>query len=368
MLTGANSINLPIGGASAIAIFLFFKTPAHAVPAKATLLEKLLQMDLGGSALVMGAVVCFILALQWGGQTKPWNSADVVGLLVGFGLITIAFSALEWFQGERAMINSRIVKQRTVLISCVYAFFFAGAYFSLVYYLPIYFQSIDGTSPTTSGVRNLPLILAVTVATIVSGALISATGYFTPILIGGAAVAAIGSGLLYTLDIGTSTGKWIGYQILAGAGYGIAFQVPMISTQGTVDPSDLSPATAIVLCRSNYRAREGTCSSWSNVVKLVFQTVGGSFYLSGAQSAFLNEMVKRLVVTAPTVDPAVVIVTGASELRKFPEEVLPGILQAYMRGIKIALSLAIVGSGVAFLASLGSRWKKLNTKNVSGAA
>lgn len=103
-------------------------------------------------------------------------------------------------------------------------------------------------------------------------------------------------------------------------------------------------------------------------MQIVFQTVGGSFYLAGAQSAFLNEMVKRLVVTAPTVDPAAVIVTGASELRKFPEEVLPGILQAYMRGIKIALSLAIVGSGVAFLASFGSRWKKLNTKNVTGAA
>lgn len=79
-------------------------------------------------------------------------------------------------------------------------------------------------------------------------------------------------------------------------------------------------------------------------------------------------MVRRLVVTAPTVDPAAVVATGASELRKFPEEVLPGILQAYMRGIKIAISLSIVGAGVAFFIGLASRWKKLNTKNVTGAA
>ena len=79
-------------------------------------------------------------------------------------------------------------------------------------------------------------------------------------------------------------------------------------------------------------------------------------------------MVKRLVVTAPTIDPAAVIATGASELRKFPEEVLPGILLAYMRGIKIAIALSIVGAGVSFFTSLASRWNKLNTKNVSGAA
>ena len=102
--------------------------------------------------------------------------------------------------------------------------------------------------------------------------------------------------------------------------------------------------------------------------KTVFQTVGGAFFLAATQSAFLNQMVKRLIVTAPTVDPAAVIATGASELRKFPEEVLPGILQAYMHGIKIGLSLASVGAGVAFVGSFASRWTRLNTKNITGAA
>ena len=208
-------------------------------------------MDVPGTTLIMGAVISFILAFQYGGQEKAWSSSEVIGLLVGFGLITIAFIILEWYQGERAMINPRILKQRTVWVSGMYAFCYAGAYFTLVYYLPIYFQSIDGTSPTTSGVRNLPLIIAVTFATVISGGLITATGIYAPILVGGAAIATIASGLLYTLDIGTSTGKWIGYQILGGVGYGISFQVPMIATQGTVAPADLAPATAMVMCKFN---------------------------------------------------------------------------------------------------------------------
>lgn len=208
-------------------------------------------MDIPGTALVMGAVISWILAFQYGGVEKPWSSSEVIGLIVGFGLMTIAFAALEWYQGERAMINKRIMKQRTVWVSGVYAFFYAGAYFTLVYYLPIYFQSIDGVSPTTSGVRNLPLIIGVTIATVASGIFITATGVYAPLMVGGAVLATIASGLLYTLDIDTSTGKWIGYQILGGVGYGLSFQIPMIATQGTIAPDDLAPATAMVLCKSN---------------------------------------------------------------------------------------------------------------------
>lgn len=35
-----------------------------------------------------------------------------------------------------------------------------GSFFTLLYYLPIYFQAIDGASAQTSGVHNLALILA----------------------------------------------------------------------------------------------------------------------------------------------------------------------------------------------------------------
>src|SRR4029450_12088345 len=104
-----------------------------------------------------------------------WNSSEVIGLLVGFVAIFAVFGVWEWFQGERAMITPRLIRQRTMLVSSVFAFLIAGAYFILVYYLPIYFQSIHNVSPTESGVRNLPLILGVTVSTIVSGAFISAT-------------------------------------------------------------------------------------------------------------------------------------------------------------------------------------------------
>lgn len=243
-------INLPIGGASVLIILLFFHTPSAAKPVAASWKEKLLQMDLVGTAMIMGALVSYILVLQYGGQTKAWDSSVVIGLIVGLVVMLIAFGVWEYYQGERAMVVPRLFKKRKVGISCIYAFFFAGSYFLVIYYLPIYFQSVDNVSPTMSGVNNLPLILSVTLAMISSGIIISATGVATPIKVSGAAIAIIASGLLYTLDIDTSTGKWIGYQILGGVGWGIAFQVPIIVGQGNAKPRDISSVTAMILCKS----------------------------------------------------------------------------------------------------------------------
>lgn len=202
---------------------------------------------------MMGATVSYILAVQYGGQAHAWNSSVVIGLLVGFVAIMGVWAFLQWFQGERSMISPRIIKDRTVMVMSAFAFIFAGSFFLAIYYIPIYFQSVHNTSPTDSGVRNLPFIIAVTITTIVSGGLVSATGYYQHLLLGGSAVAAVGAGLLYLLDVNTSTGKWIGYQIVAGAGWGTAFQIPMIAVQGSVSPKDLSSATGILLCKSPLR-------------------------------------------------------------------------------------------------------------------
>ncbi|KAI1264694.1 major facilitator superfamily protein [Xylariaceae sp. FL1019] len=72
-------INLPIGAVSAAIIFVFFKTPPASKPEDASLVEKIRQMDLPGTALLMGAVISYILALQYGGQSHAWTSSVLGG-------------------------------------------------------------------------------------------------------------------------------------------------------------------------------------------------------------------------------------------------------------------------------------------------
>lgn len=242
-------INLPVGGLAAALVVFFFENPEAAKPVEATRKEKFLQMDPVGICLVMALIISFTLALQYGGQTKPWDSSDVIGLFVGFIVISIAFALWEYFQDERAMIVPRLIKQRVIWAGAVFQLFFAGSYFILLYYLPIYFQSIDNATPIGSGVRNLPLVIAVSIAGLAGGVTVSATGYGTPWVVVSAVLATVGTGLIYTLDIGTHSGKWIGYQILAGFFFAFPFMIAMNIAQAKSKPADMSSATSIIFCK-----------------------------------------------------------------------------------------------------------------------
>ncbi|KAN0110016.1 major facilitator superfamily transporter [Hyaloscypha variabilis] len=341
-------INLPIGGLSALIIFLFFKTPSNSVPVKAPLLEKILQMDPLGTITVMAAVVCYILALQWGGITKPWNSASVIGTLVGCVVLIIFFVFLERYNGERAIFPMRLLKERTNYVGMMYILTIGGAFFTLLYYLPDYFQIVGGVSPQVSGVRNLAMIIAVTLGTIASGAYITAKGYFVPLMIGAAMVSTLGAGLIFTLDIDSSSGKWIGFQVIAGLGLGVGFQIPIIATQATSSVADLSSATAMVL---------------------FCQTLGGAVFVAAGQSALANVVLKKLPVYVPSVDPAKVFAIGATELKNvFSAAEMVGIKHAYMDGLHAAWAIAIASAGVALIVSLFSKWRNLRGLNVSVGA
>ena len=332
-------INLPIGGVSAVIIFFTFKTPAAARPVPASWKEILLQMDLVGTFLIMASTVCYLLALQWGGTTKPWSDSTVIGTLIGFVLLTIAFAVNEGYMGSRALLQPQLLLKRRVWTSCGFIFFISGGYFALVYYLPIYFQSVQNADPFESGIRNLPVIVGAAIFSILSGFIVSAFGVWVPLIAGGAAVGTVGCGLLYTFNLNTPSSQWIGYQALAGMGIGFTMQIPMMANQASVSPNDISSISAITL---------------------FFQIIGGAYFVSAAQSAFSNKLISRLATSAPDLDAHMALGVGATELRKvFSAAEIPGVLAAYMDGLQVAYALVVALVGISFLFALMPRWEKL---------
>lgn len=86
---------------------------------------------------------------------------------------------------------------------------------------------------------------------------------------------------------------------------------------------------------------------------MVFQVLGGAFSVAAAQSAFVSTLIQSLTTTSPTVDPAVVIAVGATQLHSAltPNQV-PGIVLAYLAGIKTAFTVGTRLAGAAFILSL----------------
>jgi len=243
-------INIPIGGVAAVALFTFFHLPAATITSQISWKKKLLHIDPVGVILAMACITCYILALQYGGNSHLWSSIVVVGLLVGVVLLGVALVAWEIWLDDYAMMLPRLYKHRSLSATAAFQFFFMGSYIVLLYYLPIYFQSVRGASPIKSGVDNLPLVLAAAVFALVGGAVVTKTGRAQQVMFVGSMLSTIAIGLIYTIGIETNTAKWVGYQFFAGAAMAFAIMHGLTIAQANVGPEDLTAVTANLLCKS----------------------------------------------------------------------------------------------------------------------
>ncbi|KAF2437260.1 MFS general substrate transporter [Karstenula rhodostoma CBS 690.94] len=337
-------INLPIGGLSAgIILFLFVTPKASRYNGTLTLTEKALHMDLPGAFFILASITSFLLALQWGGTTKSWGNSEVIGTIIGFVLLLFVFLGVEYWQGERALLAPNLLKKRHVWAGSAYTFFLGAGFFILLYYIPIYFQAVLATSAEQSGIRNLALIIAQTdhvphavLAVIVGGILITALGQFAIYMVVGSVLATVAAGLIYTLDVDSSSGEWIGYQVFIGLTVGLGFQVPVMAAQALAKEEDIPTTTSLIM---------------------FFQTMGGALGVSAAQTAFSNKLIASLVKKVPGVNPGQVLAVGATDIRKvFPPELVPGIVDAYMDGLKVTFIFIIALWGVATITSVAMPW------------
>lgn len=337
-------INLPIGAVTLLVIFFFFPDPKTAKPKDESFLERVKHFDPAGTAVFMPAIICLLLALQWGGTTYAWNSARIIALFVVFAVLIIVFIYIQSRQGEDATVPWRVLKNRSVWAGSLYGFGVGSSFFLLVYYLPVWFQAVQGVSAVQSGIRNLPMLLAVVVASIFAGGLVTAIGYYAPFMIAGTVLMSIGAGLLSTFDPETMSGKWIGYQILFGIGVGLGMQQPMIAVQTALDIKDIPTGTSVVI---------------------FLQTLGGALFVSVGQSVFTNGLVSALATNVPTIDPSVILVTGATNLQQtVPAELLTGVIAAYSTALTKAFLVSI---GLAAFTVVGSAfipWKSVKGKNI----
>ena len=166
-------INLPIGGASAVMLFLIHIPDRleKSKTEKTTVRGMLSKLDIGGFFLFAPLAIMFLLALEWGGTKYPWNSAMIIGLLCGSGGAFILFAIWEYRLGDEAMIPYSMLRITEVWSSCLVTTLFFANLLTFSYYLPIYFQAVKGVAPATSGVYILPGILSQMLMAVTSGIL-----------------------------------------------------------------------------------------------------------------------------------------------------------------------------------------------------
>ena len=235
-----NQIPVPCDGAAFIVLLLFLDIHTPKTP----LLEGLKAIDWLGSLLIVGGTVMFLLGLEFGGVTFPWNSATVICLII-FGLATIAlFFVNEGFIAKYPLMPLRLFKRRSNIAALGTCFVHGFVFISGSYFLPLYFQAVLGASPILSGVYLFPFVLSLSFVSAITGVFIRKTGQYLPPIWFGMFFMTLGFGLYISLPSSASWSRIIIFQIIAGMGVGPNFQSPLIALQSLVEKRDIASATA----------------------------------------------------------------------------------------------------------------------------
>jgi MFS family permease len=95
------------------------------------------------------------------------------------------------------------------------------ALFGAITFLPLFFQTVNGASPTGSGLRLVPLMVGLLVTSIGSGRVITRIGRYRPFPIAGTALMTLGFVLLSGLGTDATTLSSSLRLVVLGLGLGL---------------------------------------------------------------------------------------------------------------------------------------------------
>ncbi|KDQ12822.1 hypothetical protein BOTBODRAFT_189074 [Botryobasidium botryosum FD-172 SS1] len=293
--------------------------------------RKMAKLDWLGATLVLGFTTCLVLALQWGGNTKPWNSGDVIATFVVFGVLLVLFILWQFYKGDRALLPLHLFNSMTVVGCCICAFFTRMAFFMAIYYLPLYFQAVKGHSALKSGIDLIPLVLALVFTSAIGGMLVSKTGRFWHLLFFGPLVGAVCYGVFFSINEYTSWGKLIGLQIGVGIGIGCTLQNTVVAVQATVR-KDMIPQSSALVTFSQF--------------------IGGVLGIAIAGTIFQNKLASGLREFAPDA-PYDLLRQSVEAIATLPPDQKAGAIHAYVEALKLVFaSLGVTASALCSVSTL----------------
>ncbi len=134
---------------------------------------RLSKFDFLGSLLSIGAIVCLIMGINFGGVLYEWNSGSIIALFVLCGFLFIVFALQQIFtvfttEDNRIFPVHLVRRKEPVLLFIAGASGGAGIYIPL-YYIPLYFQITRGDTAIMAAVRLLPFVFVLSAMVLTKG-------------------------------------------------------------------------------------------------------------------------------------------------------------------------------------------------------
>lgn len=331
-------INLPIGGASLLIMFLFLHV---SYDKEMSFAQKMKRIDLMGNGILMASTVAVLYALTYAGTLFSWSSwHTLVPLVLGFlGLFLFVGFEVSGLPAE-PVVPVRLFAHRTSIIVICNTLLNSIVYYWFLYFLPVYFQAVALYTPYRTGYSLLPVSLLGVPGAAIAAIALSRWGKFMPLHFIGFAITALGMGLLSTMDENTSVAVWATFQSLGALGIGIVIDTLLPAFQAPVAEADQAAATA----------------AWS------FVRAFGSIWGVAIPAAIFNNRVDEVLSMVSDADARQLLSGGgayqqasAAFVTRFSLSVQTQIRAVYREGLKRVFLIGVAFAGLATLLVLLER-------------
>ncbi|KAI2701364.1 hypothetical protein CBS147332_7966 [Penicillium roqueforti] len=337
-------LNLPIGGTALVLLFFFLHVNYKQEPWE----ENIKKIDYLGNALLMTSIVSILLALTWAGTAYSWSSWRIIMCLVlGFvGMVIFhIYEASPWC--PEPMMPPHIFGNRTSFAALILSFIHNMLTFWVVYFMPVYFQSVKLSTSARAGVQFLPTVILAVPTAIVGGVVLSKWGFYKPIHIFGMGLSLVGLGLFTLLDADSSDGKWIVYQIITAIGLGMLLTTILPAVQVGLEEKDVGLATATWAFVRSYGAIWGI-----SIPAAIFNTQFGR----------LSSRISDSSVAAQLGGGEAYSHVSANFIRSLEPQVRDEVISVYSDTLKLVWQVSLGFAALGFIVIWFERQIKLRTE------
>jgi len=128
-------ISIPLGVFNGLSLLVFGTMPGNLTEERVSPKEQVRALDLPSISLLIPGVVCLVLGLSWAGARYEWQNYRIILTLALAGVLAIAFTGVQLYKKDAATLPPRIITQRSIAFSAMFAFCNSACLFVLTYYV-----------------------------------------------------------------------------------------------------------------------------------------------------------------------------------------------------------------------------------------
>jgi MFS family permease len=207
--------------------------------------EKLRRIDFLGALTLLAAVVCLIFGMDRG-SNKSWTDKYTLTTVLASIPLFILFSIVEIWVAQEPFTPGRIIFERTLFAAYLCNFFAFAGQIAAIFFLPLYFQAVDGLSATQAGIRLIPAVICSVTGSLGSGIYMKRTGKYYWITVVSYFFLVVGM-LIVLLCSGVAVHSQVGLVIglsVSGLTNGVGVTTSLIALISNAKHEDQAIATA----------------------------------------------------------------------------------------------------------------------------